>query len=67
MNSRPSLPSSQWSPGALVHGRHALHLPQDLPQGDYSLGVVVYYFEEPNAPLMSNGETIVEIGTIQVK
>jgi len=62
-----NVPSSQWAVDTLHHGRHTLTLPEDLPPGDYSLSVVVYYFEDATNPLQADHQTIVDVGVIQVR
>jgi hypothetical protein len=36
------LPTSQWRPGELIQERYSLHLPRDLPSGNYTLALGWY-------------------------
>lgn len=46
--------TSTWRPGHIQYDQHQLTLPNDLAPGTYTLGVKVYYYADPNAPLQAD-------------
>lgn len=44
-------PTSTWQPGVIQYDQHRLTLPAALTPGTYIIGVSVYWYVEPDAPL----------------
>ncbi|MCI0712378.1 MAG: glycosyltransferase family 39 protein [Chloroflexi bacterium] len=45
--------TSTWEVGRLQYDQHDLSLPENLPPGRYDIGVKVYYYQAPEAPLQT--------------
>ncbi len=53
-----NMPMKTWVPHQPVFDQHTLHLPENLPPGEYSIGVKIYYYQTPDEPLQTDcGET----------
>ncbi len=58
-------PTSAWRAGDLKFDSHRIALPPDLPSGEYTLGVKVYWYAEPT-PLRANGAEYIALSTIRL-
>lgn len=62
---------SQWEVDKFYRDNHGLALPEDLPAGDYTIEVIIYYWQDlQNLPVTFDGEAIGEravLTTIQVR
>ena len=56
-----------WQVGAAIVDNHALLIPPDLPNGDYTLIVGLYDISDPAARLPVGDSTYVELGAIPVR
>lgn len=63
--------TSQWEPLISYRDNHGLALPEDLPPGEYTIEIVIYYWQDlQNLPVTQDGEAVGEfavITTITVK
>ena len=59
-------PTSSWTPGELVEDRHALSLPTELPQGNYTLVAGLYLPESGERLLTEGGDGFVVLGDVQI-
>jgi hypothetical protein len=66
-NTPPHVPTTSWTPEALIFDRHTLTIPSDLPAGTYRIAVSVYWYAEPSAPLLVNGQPYTIVGDVEVK
>ncbi len=58
-------PSHYWQVDEILHDRHSLNIPANLPEGVYQLRVGMYYLTESGAIVgMGNG---IEIGSVTIK
>jgi hypothetical protein len=53
-------PTSTWHPGEIIYDPHLL----SLPLGDYTIGVRIYWYADPNKRLTVSGGD--DFATIQV-
>lgn len=59
-------PTTQWQPDQLMFDRHTFNLPADLPPGDYSIAVKVYWYGDQQ-PLSVNSNPLAIIGQLAVQ
>ena len=63
--------TSQWELGKVYRDNHGLALPQDLPPGQYTIEVAIYYWQDlQNLPVTLDGENMGDravVATITVK
>ena len=59
--------TTTWQPDSSVIDNHALAIPADLTEGDYSLILGLYDIDDPSARLMVNGESFFEVAKIHVE
>lgn len=45
-------PTSTWQVGQIQYDQHQLRLPPNLPSGQYAVAVSIYWYLEPNNPLV---------------
>ncbi len=45
--------TSTWEVGRLQYDQHEIEIPADLPSGNYTIGVKVYYYQVPDIPLQT--------------
>ncbi len=62
----PDQPMRAWPVGGLSALRHRFELPPDLPAGEYSLRVVVYWYQTPDAPVLADGQPFVTVGHVLI-
>jgi hypothetical protein len=60
-------PTSSWAPGELVEDRHALSLPTELPQGNYTLVAGLYLPESGERLPAEGGDGFVVLGDVQIR
>lgn len=65
-NAAPAQPTTTWTTETLIFDRHSLILPPDLPPGTYYLAVSLYWYAEPDAPLLVEGQPYALIGEVEV-
>jgi hypothetical protein len=59
-------PTSWWAAGETIRDVHMLHLPADLPPGDYPLRLGLYRPETGERVPLVSGADAVELGTVDV-
>jgi hypothetical protein len=60
-------PTSSWAPGELVEDRHALLLPTELPQDNYTLVAGLYLPESGERLPAKGGDGFVVLGDVQIR
>lgn len=58
-------PTSAWQEGSLKLDSHRILLPPDLPSGEYTVGVKVYWYANPE-PLSADGAEYFALGTLRL-
>ncbi|MFN7210420.1 MAG: hypothetical protein ACK4P1_08525, partial [Aggregatilineales bacterium] len=58
-------PTSAWRAGDLKLDSHRIALPPDLPEGEYTVGVKVYWYADP-APLPVDGAEYFTLGRLRL-
>lgn len=59
-------PTSAWEPGALIFDAHPVPLPDNLPPGEYTVGVKLYTYWDGAILPTADGADYAVIGTVQV-
>ncbi len=54
----PLTPTSAWLPDVIHFDQHELPLPENLPDGELTLGVRVYWYVEPENPLAVKSDRV---------
>lgn len=62
----PLTPTTTWQPDQIQFDQHMLTIPP-IPNGDYQIGVRVYWYVEPDNPLAVNDSDFVTIGSISIE
>jgi hypothetical protein len=59
----PGVDSTEWRPDDLFETTFTLHLPEDLPPGDYAVATALYYYPEiERLPLAGEATDLLFLG-----
>jgi hypothetical protein len=60
-------PTTGWTPGGIVFDTHTLHIPDDLPAGDYNVCVKLYTWWDGAILRTSEDSDYQIVGTVSVE
>ena len=59
-------PTSTWTPNEIIHDKHVLNIPNDLPAGKYQLIVGLYFLETGERLSIDGGEDFIMITVLNL-